>query len=167
MYQVKLEYASCKYQRRTSWILFRFLKSLDGNVWNLKRYGSNDDNNNFNYDDIDKEILQFKYKDLIGESETIVFHDYDNNLDATQQEEGNIKLEWTLKKYWVNKNSIDDTESDDTAQVFWLVIQVISSQLLFWSIYQTVGIMLEMEIWSAGQVVVKDNNCSNAIIHQK
>ena len=73
--------------------------SLDDNVWNLERYRFNDDNNNFNYDDIDREILRFKYEDLIGESETIVFHDCNDVLDATQQENGNTKLEWTLKKY--------------------------------------------------------------------
>ena len=41
---------------------------LDDYVWNLEIYQSNDDNINFNYDDIDKEILQVKYEDSIGES---------------------------------------------------------------------------------------------------
>ena len=65
---------------------------LDDDAWNLERYRSNDDNNNFNYDDIDKEILRFKYEDSIGESDTIVFHDCDDNLDATQQEEGKYSI---------------------------------------------------------------------------
>ena len=59
---------------------------MDDNVGNLERYRSYDDNNNFNYDDIDKEILRFKYKDSIGESKTIVFHDYDDNFDAVHSE---------------------------------------------------------------------------------
>ena len=75
------------------------LNQVDDDVWILERYRSNDDNNNFDYNDIDKEILQFKYEDSIGESETIVFHDCDDDLDATQQEEGNKVLEWILKKY--------------------------------------------------------------------
>ena len=66
-------------------------ESLDDNVWNLERYWFNDDNNNFNYDDIDKEILQFKYEDSIKEFETIDFHDCDDVLDATQGEEGNTE----------------------------------------------------------------------------
>ena len=64
------------------------LESLDDDVWNLEGYQSNENNNNFNYDDIDIEILRFKYEDLIGVSETFVFHDCDDVLDATQQEEG-------------------------------------------------------------------------------
>jgi len=64
-------------------------QDMDVYVWNLERYRFNDDNNNFNYDDIDREILQFKYEGSIGESETIVFHDCDDVLDATQHEEGN------------------------------------------------------------------------------
>ena len=32
-------------------------ESLDDDVWKLERYLFNDGNNNFNYDDIDKEIL--------------------------------------------------------------------------------------------------------------
>ena len=77
------------------------------------------DSNNFNYDDIDKETLQFKYEDLFGESEIIVFHDCDDNLDAYQQEEGNIELKWTLKKHHVdntiysgNKDYLSDTDVD-------------------------------------------------------
>ena len=56
-------------------------------VWNLEKDRSNDDNIDFNYDDIDKEISQFKFEDSTGESETIVFYDCDDDLDATQQEE--------------------------------------------------------------------------------
>ena len=61
--------------------------------------------NNY-YDYIDKEILLFKYEDLIEESKTIVFHDYDDVLDATQEEGGNTELELTLKKYLVNNDNI-------------------------------------------------------------
>ena len=58
-------------------------ESSDDNGLNLERYQSNDNNNNFNYDDIDKEILHLGCKNSIGESETIFFRDCDNNLDAT------------------------------------------------------------------------------------
>ena len=34
----------------------------------------------------------------------------EDNLDATQQEEGNTELEWTLKKYLVNNDNINDTD---------------------------------------------------------
>ena len=44
------------------------------------------------YDNIDKEILQFKYEDSIRESETIVFDDCDDDLDTTQQEEGKYSI---------------------------------------------------------------------------
>ena len=74
-------------------------ESLDNDIWTLERYRSNDNNNVFDYNDIDKEILEFKYEDSIGESETVIFHDCNDNLDATQQEKGNTELEWTLKKY--------------------------------------------------------------------
>ena len=60
------------------------IESLDDAIRNLKIYRSNDDNNNFNYGDIDKEILQFKYEDLIEESKTIVFYDCNDNVDAIQ-----------------------------------------------------------------------------------
>mmetsp|Transcript_9402 Transcript_9402/g.9164 ORF Transcript_9402/g.9164 Transcript_9402/m.9164 type:complete len:280 (+) Transcript_9402:132-971(+) len=40
-------------------------ESLDDNVWNLEKDQSNDDNNDFNYDDIGQDILQFKHEDLI------------------------------------------------------------------------------------------------------
>ena len=85
-------------------------ESLDEKIWILERYQSNDDNNNSNYNDIDKEILQFKYEDPIGESETIVLHDCDDDLNATQQEKGNTELEWTLKKYQVNNDNTADTK---------------------------------------------------------
>ena len=62
------------------------------------------------YDDIDRDILQFKYEDSFEEYETIVFHDCDDDVDAAQQEERSTKLEWTLKKYQVNNNNIDYTE---------------------------------------------------------
>ena len=87
----------------------------------MEIYRSNNDNNNFNYDDIDKEILQFEYHDSIGEFETIVFRDYDDILNATLQEEGSTELEWTLKKYRVDNDKIDNTELDDNATVFRLV----------------------------------------------
>ena len=83
---------------------------MDYDVWKLKRYWFNDDNNNFNYVDIDKEILQFEYQSSIGESETIVFHDCDDVLNATLQEEGSAELEWTLKKYQTDNNNTADTE---------------------------------------------------------
>ena len=61
-------------------------ESLDTDVWIFGRYRSIENNNifDYNYNNIDKEILQFKYEDPIGESETIVFHDCDNNLNAIQ-----------------------------------------------------------------------------------
>ena len=45
---------------------------------------------------------------MIGESETIVFLDCDDNLNVTHQEEGNTELEWTLKNL-VNYYNVDDT----------------------------------------------------------
>ena len=63
------------------------LRHYHQNRW-MTRYRFNDDNNNVNYDDIDKEILQFEYEDSIGESETTDFHDYNEVLDATQQKKG-------------------------------------------------------------------------------
>ena len=85
-----------------------------------------------------------------------------NNTDDTE-------LEWILKKYRVNNDTTDDTDFDDYAPVLQLIIQAVSvmSLLLFWSIYLAVGIMLDMEIRSACQVVVRDNNCGNNIVLQK
>ena len=68
-----------------------------------------------------------------------------NNIDDTE-------LEWKRKKYQVDNNNeninINDTELDDNTQVFRLVIQavLVMSQLLFQSICQAVGIMLEIKI---------------------
>ena len=59
-------------------------ESLDNSVWNLEKDRSNDDNNNFNYDDIDNEILQFEHEDSTGESETIVFYDCDDDADTNE-----------------------------------------------------------------------------------
>ena len=114
-------------------------ESLDDDVWNLERYRFNDNNNNFNYDDIDREILRFKYEDSFEKYETIVFHDCDNNVDATQPEE-------TLKKYRVDNNNIYYTELDHNASVFQLVIQalLVMSQLLFRSICRAVAMILEI-----------------------
>ena len=67
--------------------------NVDDNIGNLKRYRFTDDNNNFNYGDVDKEMLQFEYQGSIGESETIVFRYCDDILNYTLQEEGSTKLE--------------------------------------------------------------------------
>ena len=67
-------------------------ESLDDHVWNLERDRFNDDNNDFKYDDIDKEIIQFKFENLTGESETIVFYYCDDYLDATQQEDDHYSV---------------------------------------------------------------------------
>ena len=53
--------------------------------------------------------LKLDYEDSIRESENIVVHDCDDDVDDIQQEEGNTELEWTLKKYRVSNNNIDDT----------------------------------------------------------
>ena len=60
-----------------------------------------------------------------GEYKTIVFHDFDHTVDAIQQEAWNTKLEWTLKKYRDDNNNINDTELDDNAPVFQLIIQAV------------------------------------------
>ena len=89
--------------------------------------------------------------------------DNDNTADT--------ELEWGLKKYRVDYQNTGDTKIADIAPVLQLEIQVVAvmSQLLFRSICLAVGIMLEMEIRSACQVVVNDNNYNydNDIVHQK
>ena len=89
-------------------------------------------------------------------------YDCDDVLDATQQEEVNTELEWTLKKYRVDNNNIDDTELDDNASVFRLVIQAIlvMSQVLFRSICRATAaviVILGMENRSVHSESIKSN----------
>ena len=105
-------------------------ESFDNDIWALERYRSyddgnnpignktessttttapvfcmklvsNDDNNDFNYDDVDKEILQFKFDDSTGESETIVFYDCYDDVSATQQE---------MRNYSIRKLDVDSIQ---------------------------------------------------------
>ena len=89
----------------------------------------------------------------------------------------NTELEWILKKYQFNNNNINDTKlgwilkkyqvnndkSDDT----------VMSQMLYLSMCRAAAAaaaaaaILEMEIRSACQGVVNDNNCGKNIVHQK